>query len=74
MKKQTEKEIKAFLYNVQQIRKRNRISKKRMAEILGIGRGSLTKIEKGILPPRLSVEVVFRIQQYFGISAAEQFR
>ena len=54
-------------YNILYLRKSNNISKKEMAEILGIGISSLSKIEKGILPPRLSVEILFKIKNCFGI-------
>ena len=39
-----------------------------MAKILGIGIITLNKIEQGVLPPRLSVEMLFRIRDYFGVS------
>ena len=42
--------------------------KKQMCEILDIGLGSLNKIEKEILPQRLSVDVLFSIKNHFGIS------
>ena len=56
-----------FSYNVMYLRKMNNISQKEMACILGIGVGSLNKIENGILPKRLSVDVLFRIHERFGI-------
>lgn len=37
-----------------------------MAKILGIGITTLNKIEQGVLPPRLSAEILFRIREYFG--------
>lgn len=43
------------------------LTKKRMSQILGISVYSLNKIEQGKLPPRLSVSVVFRIYEYFGV-------
>lgn len=45
-------------YNIRVLRER--LSKKEMAKRLGIG--TLTKIEKGILPPRLMVDVLFDIE------------
>lgn len=59
--------IRCLAYNVSYLRKELNISKNKMAEILGIGVKTLTKIEQGILPPRLSVKVLFKIQQCFGI-------
>ena len=61
--------IEVFTNNVVWLRKINNISKRKMCEILEIGIGSLNKIEKGILPPRLSVDVLFAIAHYFEISA-----
>ncbi|MBQ7037463.1 MAG: hypothetical protein IJN74_08285 [Clostridia bacterium] len=39
-----------------------------MAKILGIGIKTLNKMEQGVLPARLSVEVLFRIKERFGVS------
>ncbi len=64
--------IDILTYNIAHIRKANNISKKKMAEILEIGIYSLNKIEKGILPPRLGVTILFRIQEYFNISIKAQ--
>ena len=45
-----------------------------MAKILKIGIESLNKIEKGVLPKRLSVNIVFCIEDYFKILAKDQFK
>lgn len=58
-------------YNVAYLRKKQKFSKEKMAKILGIGIQTLTKIEQGVLPPRLRVEVLFRMQHYFGIHVSE---
>ena len=70
-KKINEEVIKNISRNTLYLRRVNDFSKKEMAEILGIGVTSYAKIEKGILPPRLSVRFLFRIQEYFGVSAAD---
>lgn len=44
-----------------------------MAKLLGIGVGSLTKIEKGELPQRLSANIIYRIYKEFGIKPSDQF-
>lgn len=54
-------------HNISYLRKSHNISKKKMAKILRIRIKSLNKIEKEILPPRLGVEVLFRIKNYFGV-------
>lgn len=56
-----------FTYNVSYLRKHYGLSKKKMAELLDIGVGSLNKIEMGELPPRLSVEILFNIYNNFGV-------
>ena len=61
--------VEIFSKNVKWLRKTNKLSKKQMSEILNIGLGSLNKIEKEILPQRLSVNVLFTIKNHFGISA-----
>lgn len=67
------KSLEFFVYNVSWLRNHYGIKKKTMAELLGIGVGSLNKIEKGELPPRLTVEIIFNIQNYFGIHPKELF-
>ena len=51
--------------NLVWLRKQNGLSQKQMAGLLGIGVGSLRKLEHGCLPPRLSVDFLFRIQDLF---------
>ena len=60
--------MKCLSHNILYLRKSNHISKREMAEILGIGIKTLTKLEQGVLPARLSVEVLFRIKDHFGVS------
>lgn len=60
--------MKFLSHNVLYLRTKNDITKKEMAKILGIGITTLNKIEQGVLPPRLSVEMLFRIRDYFGVS------
>ena len=64
--------IKYLSYNISYLRKSNNITKREMAKILSIGIKSLNKIEQGIIPPRLSVEVLFRIRDYFGVPLSIQ--
>ena len=60
--------INIFTENITYLRKANNLSLKQMAEILNTSTYSIRKIEKGILPPRLKVDVLFKIQNYFVIS------
>lgn len=50
------------------LRVKHRLNQKEMALILGIGLLSLRKLEKGIIPPRLTVEMLYRIHDHFGIT------
>ncbi|MBE6536923.1 MAG: helix-turn-helix transcriptional regulator [Ruminococcaceae bacterium] len=63
-----EMQINSFCKNISALRARYRISKKEMAKILGIGIGSLNKLEKGIIPTRMSCTVLFRVGKFFDIS------
>lgn len=65
--------MKFFSENVSQLRKSYNISKKEMAQILGVGIKTLDNIERGMLPLRLSVNVLFKIRDCFGISVGAQF-
>ncbi len=63
----------AFSENIKCIRKEAGLSQKEMARMLGIGVSTLSKIEKGVLPPRLSCSVLFCIQRHFGIHPKDMF-
>ena len=73
-KKCNEKQFKNFGKNISLLRKQHGFSKKRMCQILSIGVSSLNKLEQGIIPKRLSVDIVFRIEGFFKIPAKEQFK
>ncbi len=68
---QTEYQI--FSQNIACLRKAYRLSKKEMAKRLGIGVGSLTKIERGEIPARLGCQVIIRASATFGIRPAALF-
>ena len=63
--------INLFCKNVKYLRKKHNLSKAEMAIKLDIGIGSITSIEKGILPPRLSARVLMKIEESFNVSASE---
>ena len=56
-----------ILSNFVWLRKKTGLSKKEMAGILQIGIGSLNKIERGVLPPRMSLDVLTHVEEHFGI-------
>ena len=58
-------------HNIKFLRKFYKLTKERMARISGVGIKTLNLVEQGILPPKLSVEFLFNLQNYFKISAKE---
>ena len=60
--------INIFTENVTYLRKVNNLSLKQMSEILNISTYNIKKLEQGILPPKLKVDVLFKVQHYFAIS------
>ena len=57
--------------NIKWLRKKNKLSLKEMAKILGLSVNTLNKLETGILPPRLDVGFLFKIQAHFNIPAGD---
>ena len=74
MREQLEADIEQFLKNIVYLRKCHNLSKNKMAQILGIGIGSYNKLEQGIFPERLTVEVIFNMTDYFKIPPARLFQ
>lgn len=56
-----------FVKNIIWLRKHYKISKKRMAEILGVDTATLTKIEHNELPDEVTVEIFIKAETFFGI-------
>lgn len=67
-------EIENFLSNIKNIRIKNNLTKIQMAKKLNISIYKLNKIEKGILPPSITVDIVFIIYKEFDLRPAEQFQ
>ncbi len=74
MSKNTDNELYYFTKNIVLLRKKNKLSKTKMAKMLGISTKSLNKLESGIIPPRIGVKVIFNIQDNFGIPAKCLFK
>ncbi len=64
----TKDELKNLCDNVVFLRQKNKLSKRFMAQKLHISIKTLTHIENGVIPKRLSVEFLFRIYDEFHIS------
>lgn len=65
--------IRYFCENIKAIRKANKLTKKKMAEKLGIDKNDLSILEKGKVPDELSVDVLTKIYKHFGIKASKMF-
>ena len=61
-----------FCDNIRYLRKSINLSKKEMANLLGIGLHSLNLLEKGMIPPRLSVQILYNIYHQFGLLPSQQ--
>ena len=66
-------DIRVFCENVKKIRENKKLSKRAMAELLGISVYSLNLLERGKVPHRLSIDIVYNINSSFGISPNELF-
>lgn len=67
-------EVEIFCNNVKLLRKNNSLTQKEMAKICNVGVKSISNIEKGILPKRLSASVLFSLHSHFNISLSALFR
>ena len=61
-----------FCTNIKKLRAEHQLSKTEMSKILGISISSLNKLEDGVMP-RISCEVVYRMMDYFHLTAEEVF-
>ena len=68
-----QKETENFCRNIHALRLARNLTKQEMASLLGIGTVSLSKIEAGILPKRLSYAILLRLHGYFSILPSEIF-
>ena len=73
-KKAEVEDIKTFLHNVAWLRKQHGLSKKVIATLLNISVKDVKQIERGIIPPDMSVAVVFQIHKHFGVRPEDQFQ
>ncbi|MBQ7896984.1 MAG: helix-turn-helix transcriptional regulator [Clostridia bacterium] len=60
-----------FCKSVKKLREENNLTKAEMAKKLKISVKTLTMIERGIVPPRLSCGIVIYIYKEFGVCADE---
>lgn len=67
----TNQNITAFCNNVKRIRLELGLSKEEMAERLNISVRSLSIIESGSIPKRLSVQIIYTICDEFEVTTSE---
>lgn len=68
IEKENHKQLLILCDNVRILRRRAGLTQKEMAKRLGVGVGSISMLEKGVVPKRLSCEVLFRLALEFGAS------
>ena len=66
-------QLKNFIENIKWLRSHYGLTKYEMAKILRLSVKSIERIERGEVSSKLSLNVVFRIQSFFNITAKEQF-
>lgn len=66
-------EIIIFCKNISYLRKKNNLSKTEMCKTIKIGLKSLNLIEIGIIPPKISCEIIFNISKAFHIEPKNLF-
>lgn len=62
-----------FCENMKRLREDYAFTKTKMAQILGVSVATITKIEKGVIPPRLNMDAIDRAAEYFGITPYNLF-
>ena len=60
-------EIESFCKNMRNLREANNLSKKEMAHKLNVSVATISNIENGTIPPRLSYIIIVDIYNEFGI-------
>lgn len=74
MSKINEVQIKNCMYNIKWLRSHHGLSRREMAKILDTGILNIILIEMGKVPDSLSYEVLFKIQDHFGIEPKYMFK
>ena len=62
-----------FCENFTKLRKKHGYTKKKMSEICGISVATINKMEKGIFPIRLKVDIFEPLYYHFGIRSDYMF-
>lgn len=62
-----------FCQNIRQLRAHYGLSKTRMAGLLGVSIKTISSLEQGIVPPRMSSVVLYNIHVHFHILPHKMF-
>ena len=65
------KDQEILAHNLRWLRKKYGYSQKTMAQLLGIGVGSLRKLEYGEIPPRLTIRFLEPVYVHFRVTPSE---
>lgn len=68
-----EKEILNFCNNIYCLRKNNHFSKAEMCRRIKVSIKTLSLLENGIIPPKISCEIIFNVSKEFNIKPKELF-
>lgn len=67
------KELKNFCCNVKKIKQDYNLSDEKLMKIMHTSRKSLKSIKNGEIPERVSVEILFHLNNYFNIDIPSLF-
>ena len=62
-----------FCRNVSYLRKKLNLTEAQMGKIMNVGIGTVRSLERGMIPPRLNVYILYRLHDHFHISVAALF-
>ena len=68
-----QEEIAIFCANLKCLREKKGLTRREMASCLDIGVETLKRLERGEIPPRVSIEVILRASKVFGLHPKELF-
>ena len=63
-------ELHIFCQNIRDLRQRHNLTQTQMARIMGVGLHSVRCLERNIVPPRLSCEVIYTLSNHFHLHSA----
>ena len=71
--KTTNRELYALFQNIRNLKASHNLTQKEMAKICGVSLSTLRQLERNILPPRVSVRIIFNISNYFNLCPEQLF-